>query len=115
MTSLTRDFDSEAGTSTTSGRYGQVSTNDDKLPLEISSGNDDDTDTTLSLTDKYLQEKHQNKLRHWKESAHTVAKRLRTLTVLHSTNSLHLNEKNSGVLDNKIDRKCGRGSSLTAF
>mmetsp|Transcript_6912 Transcript_6912/g.10086 ORF Transcript_6912/g.10086 Transcript_6912/m.10086 type:complete len:383 (+) Transcript_6912:140-1288(+) len=75
MTSLTHDFDSEAGTST-AGRYGQVSTNDDKLPLEISSGNDDDdqhpTDTALSLTEKYRQEKHQSKLRHWKESEYAA-------------------------------------------
>lgn len=76
MTSLlTHDFDSEAGTST-SCRYGQVDTNDNKLPLEISSGNDDDdhqpTDTTLSLSAKYRQEKHQTKLRHWKESEYAA-------------------------------------------
>lgn len=76
MTSLTHDFDSEAGTST-AGRYGKIDTNDDKLPLEISSGNDDDddqhpTDTALTLTDKYQQEKHQNKLRHWKESEYAA-------------------------------------------
>eukprot|EP00574_Skeletonema_japonicum_P010658 CAMPEP_0201714878 /NCGR_PEP_ID=MMETSP0593-20130828/1161_1 /ASSEMBLY_ACC=CAM_ASM_000672 /TAXON_ID=267983 /ORGANISM="Skeletonema japonicum, Strain CCMP2506" /LENGTH=372 /DNA_ID=CAMNT_0048204191 /DNA_START=215 /DNA_END=1333 /DNA_ORIENTATION=- len=76
MTSLlTHDFDSEAGTST-SGRYGKVDTNDNKLPLEISSGNDDDdhqpTDTTLSLSAKYRQEKHQTKLRHWKESEYAA-------------------------------------------
>jgi len=77
MTSLKNDFDSEAGTSTTSGRYGQINADDNnKLPLEIASGDDDDdqqpaditnNDDTLSLTEKYRQEKHQNKLRHWKE------------------------------------------------
>lgn len=73
------DFDSEVGTSTTSGRYGQINANDTKLPLEIASHTDDDADettnndnTTLSLTAKYRQEKHQTKLRHWKESEYAA-------------------------------------------
>ena len=60
---MTNDFDSEIGT--TSGRYGQINSNDTALPLEISDNDDDqnnqsaDTAGTLSLTAKYRQEKHQ--------------------------------------------------------
>lgn len=72
LPTMTNDFDSEA----VAGRYGQINSNDTALPLEISDNDNDDdqnnqsadTTGTLSLTTKYRQEKHQAKLRHWKES-----------------------------------------------
>jgi hypothetical protein len=81
MTSLNNDFDAEDGTSTSSGRYGKINNQDNKLSLEIATGDDteDDqqpTDTTnndnLSLTEKYRQEKQLSKVRHWKESEYAA-------------------------------------------
>ncbi len=73
MTSLNQDFDAEAPNITTSGRYGQINDNDNnKLPLEIADNNEEDlsdespsnNNNNMSLTEKYLQEKQQTKVRH---------------------------------------------------
>ena len=80
MTSLNQDFDAEATpTTTTSGRYGMINDNDNnKLPLEIADSNEDDDESpsnnnnNMSLTEKYLQEKQQTKVRHWKTSEYAA-------------------------------------------
>ena len=82
MTSLNQDFDAEAPNITISGRYGQINDNDNnKLPLEIADGNEEDLsdespsnndNNNMSLTEKYLQEKQQTKVRHWKTSEYAA-------------------------------------------